>query len=77
MQTNPWSANNSKSRLTLVSMTVKFGILGQVWYLIVSIPDLCNLTYFDKATQTENISKVNFSQNTSFYFASHFRAREA
>ena len=24
------------------------GILGQVWYLIVSIPDLCNLTYFGK-----------------------------
>ena len=24
------------------------GILGQVWYLIVSIPDLCILTYFDK-----------------------------
>ena len=23
-----------------------FCILGQVWYLIVSIPDLCNLTYF-------------------------------
>ena len=23
------------------------GILGQVWYLIVSIPDLCSLTYFD------------------------------
>ena len=23
------------------------GILGQVWYLIVSIPDLCNLTYLD------------------------------
>ena len=22
------------------------GILGQVWYLIVSIPDLCNLTFF-------------------------------
>ena len=22
------------------------GVLGQVWYLIVSIPDLCNLTYF-------------------------------
>ena len=22
------------------------GILGQVWYLIVSIPDLCTLTYF-------------------------------
>ena len=22
------------------------GILGQVWFLIVSIPDLCALTYF-------------------------------
>ena len=21
-------------------------ILGQVWYLIVSIPDLCTITYF-------------------------------
>ena len=26
----------------------KFGILGQVWYLIVSIPYLCTLTYFGK-----------------------------
>ena len=24
------------------------GILGRVWYLIVSIPDLCTLTYFYK-----------------------------
>ena len=24
------------------------GILGQVWYLIVSIPDLCTITYFCK-----------------------------
>ena len=23
------------------------GILGQVWYLIVSIPDLCRLSYFN------------------------------
>ena len=30
-----------------VSLTLShFGILGQVWYLIVSIPDLCTLTYF-------------------------------
>ena len=26
------------------------GILGQVWYLIVSIPDLCTLTYLDMHT---------------------------
>ena len=29
-----------------VSLSLSIGILGQVWYLIVSIPDLCNLTYF-------------------------------
>ena len=29
------------------------GILGQVWYLIVSIPDLCNLTYFGYPQQDE------------------------
>ena len=27
-------------------VTFLIGILGQVWYLIVSIPDLCTLTYF-------------------------------
>ena len=29
-------------------VTIPIGILGQVWYLIVSIPDLCTLTYFNK-----------------------------
>ena len=28
------------------------GILGQVWYLIVSIPDLCNLTYSNPMNNT-------------------------
>ena len=27
-------------------LKVNFGILGQVWYLVVSIPDLCTITYF-------------------------------
>ena len=30
------------------SSLVSLGILGQVWYLIVSIPDLCTLSYFLK-----------------------------
>ena len=30
-------------------------ILGQVWYLIVSIPDFCTLTYFD-------LTKPNFTK---------------
>ena len=32
--------------LSAVSFHFPIGILGQVWYLIVSIPDLCTLTYF-------------------------------
>ena len=38
------------SWLSFVVSTVShfpIGILGQVWYLIVSIPDLCTLAYFD------------------------------
>ena len=27
--------------------TLPCGILGQVWYLIVSFPDLCLLSYFE------------------------------
>ena len=30
-----------------VFFTFPCGILGQVWYLIVSIPDLCHLSYYD------------------------------
>ena len=29
-----------------VSVTFPCGILGQVWYLFVSIPDPCSLSYF-------------------------------
>ena len=29
-----------------VFVTLSCGIQGQVWYLIVSIPDLCHLSYF-------------------------------
>ena len=30
-----------------VFITFPCGILGQVWYLIVSFPDLCRLSYVD------------------------------
>ena len=32
--------------LICMVVTFPFGILGQVWYLIVLIPDLCPLSYF-------------------------------
>ena len=41
------------SWLSFVVSYFPIGILGQVWYLIVSIPDLFTLTYFKK-----NLSKV-------------------
>ena len=35
------------SWLSFVVFNCEFVTLGQVWYLIVSVPDLCTLTYFD------------------------------
>ena len=32
--------------VSAVILSLPIGILGQVWYLIVSFPDLCTLTYF-------------------------------
>ena len=29
-----------------ILVTILYGILGQVWYLILSFPDLCHLSYF-------------------------------
>ena len=36
--------------IVLFFFTFPCGILGQVWYLIVSFPGLCNLSYFVKFT---------------------------
>ena len=33
--------------------------MGHVWYLIVSIPILCTLTYFDGRTTLKNQTKVS------------------
>ena len=35
-----------------VFVTFPCGILGQVWYLVVSIPDLCGRSYFEKMNNT-------------------------
>ena len=32
-------------------VTFPCGILGQVWYLIISFPDLCRLSYFNSCMQ--------------------------
>ena len=46
--------------LNCVFVTFPFGILGQVWYLIVSIPDLCSLSYFHTVRIVLHISAVPF-----------------
>ena len=47
------------------------GILGQVWYLIVSIPDLCTITYFDLSSvffHTRAHCVVDFLSNWNSFF---------
>ena len=48
---NCWERVDLLARLfvkfSLVFVTFPCDVLGQVWYLIVSIPELCLLAYFD------------------------------
>ena len=48
-------------------VTFPCGILGQVWYLIVSYPDLCRLSYF-KQNVFQYISNTSFSTFAIFFF---------
>ena len=41
------------------------GILGQVWYLIVSIPDLCTITYFCNRTVSQPLNMAFVIENGS------------
>ena len=49
-------------------VTFPCGILGQVWYLIVMIPDLCRLSYFDTDNEpgliycTYQVHRIEFSK---------------
>ena len=43
-----------------VSLSFSIGILGQVWYLIVSIPDLCTLAYFKLLTRLWNVVNQSY-----------------
>ena len=40
-----WERANHLALLCVIFVTFMYGVLGQVWYLTVSIPDLCLLTY--------------------------------
>ena len=51
--------------VSAVSLSLPIGILGQVWYLIVSIPDLYTLTYFERILRlmTTTILRKRNAQN--------------
>ena len=48
------------------------GILGQMWYLIVSIPDLCPLSYFNDASDIERIDSQLCHYTTLTIFSTNF-----
>ena len=45
------------------------GTLGQVWYLIVSIPDLCTLTYFYNTPDRQQSKTLILSTNVETEFS--------
>ena len=48
------------------------GILGQVWYLIVSIPDLCNLTYLGNTWLVTSYLLKPFCKLSSYIWYDYF-----
>ena len=48
---------------SFVFVTFQCGVLGQVWYLIVSIPDLCLLTFKKFVKKICPVLSNNFAQN--------------
>ena len=44
-----------------VFVTFPYGVLGQVWYLFVSIPDLCLHSYFKSCLRHYIVIYVTFS----------------
>ena len=48
-----------------VFVTLSCGILGQVWYLIVSIPDLCHRSYVNYILTNVKL-KLPFSAQDKF-----------
>ena len=67
-----WSPAGKRAKLlallyvmfSCVFVTIPCGVLSQVWYLIVSIPDLCLLPYFKLQAVLQIYSKYDIDLNT-------------
>ena len=62
------SIYHNVSQNRLFSLYLNMCIMGQVWYLIVSIPDLCPLSYFYySAKSIMAVCVINFTFLLSYY----------
>ena len=55
--------------LSCVFVTFQYGVLGQVWYLIVSIPDLCLLPYFQSESAAFQFCICSLFLKNPFFFS--------
>ena len=51
-----------------VFVTFPYGALGQVWYLIVSIPDICLLPYFNYNAQAFTLNSTRATRDLSIAY---------
>ena len=64
-----------------IFVTLPCGILGQVWYVIVSIPDRCRLSYFTSSTWTYGLlihctSKTRFAYHNDIGSSNRYDRRD-
>ena len=53
-----WLSFVTTVMLSCLNVTFPYGVLRQVWYLIVSIPDLCLLPYFVNIREYTSLSDL-------------------
>ena len=61
----------------IVSFSLSIRILGQVWYLILSIPDLCILTYFEHEKSFMPNDIKLFSCSTQVFSGKYWNGRKS
>ena len=57
-----------------IFVTFPCGILGQVWYMIVSFPDLCRLSYFNRIPRSMETFLQGLHQYLEIKFLVYFKS---
>ena len=64
-----WPLSSFLVMFIIFFVTFPFGILGQVWYLMVSFPDLCRLSYFLFMWAELAWAELFFAQNSKWVWS--------